>query len=131
MLLSTFECRIRGGSILIVMEGDEAALAASIERAAARKALRRSSAAFEDEDDEGEADEDGDESETSSVSTTDETGDAKPHTLVPVEVRLIDFAHTARAEGRGPDEGVLLGLETTRGLVRGLVERVEGLMEKE
>lgn len=37
----------------------------------------------------------------------------------PLTVRMIDFAHTSLAEGEGPDEGVLRGLGTLRGLVRG------------
>ncbi|RSH95496.1 hypothetical protein EHS25_000588 [Saitozyma podzolica] len=42
----------------------------------------------------------------------------------PLTVRMIDFAHTSLAEGEGPDEGVLRGLGTLRGLVRGRMEEV-------
>ena len=40
----------------------------------------------------------------------------------PFTVHLIDFAHTTATPGRGPDEGVLKGLETMMALLRGRVE---------
>ena len=112
-LFSSLECRIRGGSVLIVVEGDATALAAALDRDAAAPPV-------ETEDDDSEA---------SSVSTTDEEGQAKPHTLVPVELRLIDFAHATKVDGQGPDEGVLLGLETTRTLLQGMLARVAEEMD--
>jgi 1D-myo-inositol-tetrakisphosphate 5-kinase/inositol-polyphosphate multikinase len=43
---------------------------------------------------------------------------------------MIDFAHTGLAEGEGPDEGVLRGLGTLRGLVRARREEVGRWIEQ-
>lgn len=108
-LFASLECRIRGGSVLVVIEGDADALAAALARATAAPTR---------------VEEGSDDSDDNSVDTTDDEGQAQPHTRVPVELRLIDFAHATSAEGKGPDEGVLKGLETTRSLLRGMLERV-------
>ncbi len=42
----------------------------------------------------------------------------------PFIVRLIDFAHTYAAPGRGPDEGVLKGLQTVVKLLEGRIDQV-------
>jgi len=39
-------------------------------------------------------------------------------------VRLIDFAHTFVTPGSGPDDGVLLGLDTTLGLLNGRIAEI-------
>ncbi|GAA6004232.1 inositol polyphosphate kinase family protein [Rhodotorula paludigena] len=106
-LWSTLPLRMRGGSLLIVVEGDPAALEAALLRAAAP---------------DSEVDDDGE-----SVSTTDDEGNAKEHTLLPFEMRLIDFAHTRGLlpGEEGPDEGVLLGLRTTKKLIDDLVTHLE------
>lgn len=58
---------------------------------------------------------------TSRPSSPTATNPAPPFTF-----RLIDFAHTRLADGQGPDEGVLKGLETVLGLVRGRIAQLEG-----
>jgi inositol-polyphosphate multikinase len=40
-------------------------------------------------------------------------------------VKLIDFAHTKLEEGLGPDEGVVLGLDTTISLLEGRIKEVQ------
>jgi 1D-myo-inositol-tetrakisphosphate 5-kinase/inositol-polyphosphate multikinase len=55
--------------------------------------------------------------------------DAHERAARPFTIRLIDFAHTRLADGEGPDEGVLLGLQTVKELIRGRIgelERPEG-----
>ncbi|BGP16929.1 hypothetical protein JCM10213_007374 [Rhodosporidiobolus nylandii] len=116
--LQNLEIRMRGGSLLVVVEGDAAALEAALLRA---QASQTSSA----------AEAEGDEDDAASVSTTDSDGNAASHTLLPYELRLIDFAHTRAAPGEGPDEGVLTGLRTTRCLIDGLVKKLEELEKYE
>lgn len=115
------EFRMRGGSVLVIYEGDEATLRSSLERerhkaADARKKMiaRRQARATQDVDG-GAGISDSDEDSDNSTSTTDGEGAASPHTLKSFDVRLIDFAHTSA--GVGPDEGVLLGLRSVRELV--------------
>ncbi len=42
----------------------------------------------------------------------------------PYVVKLIDFAHTRITLGKGPDEGVLFGLDTLLGLIDGRIEQL-------
>ncbi|KAK4703253.1 hypothetical protein P7C70_g2968, partial [Phenoliferia sp. Uapishka_3] len=130
-LISTIECRIRGGSVLIVVEGDESALAAALEREDTAPHSKRTTKRAEEDGDlqEGESEGGSEESDTSSVSTTDEEGQAKLHTLLPVEIRLIDFAHATSAEGEGPDRGVILGLGTTTRLLQELLDHITAEIE--
>ncbi|KAF9653875.1 SAICAR synthase-like protein [Thelephora ganbajun] len=44
----------------------------------------------------------------------------------PYLVKLIDFAHTKVVDGEGPDEGVLLGMDTTLKLLDGRIAQIEG-----
>ena len=44
---------------------------------------------------------------------------------LPFVVRLIDFAHTRITPGQGPDQGVLLGLDTLSKLLSGRIEQVQ------
>lgn len=106
-LFSTLEIRMRGGSLLIVIEGDPSALEAALLRS------------MEDDDD------------TGSVSTTDGDGNAKPHTRLAYEMRLIDFAHTRAAPGEGPDEGVLKGLRTVKALLEDLTQKLTEQQKEE
>ncbi|BGO92152.1 hypothetical protein NBRC10512_000883 [Rhodotorula toruloides] len=107
-LFSTLEIRMRGGSLLIVVEGDPSALEAALLRSM-----------DDDEDDAG------------SVSTTDGDGNAKPHTRLAYEMRLIDFAHTRAAPGEGPDEGVLKGLRTVKTLLEDLTQKLTEKQKQE
>lgn len=123
-VVQTLEIRMRGGSLLIVVEGDAAALEASLLRAQAAQTAASKSSKEEEEDD-----------AASEASTTDGEGTAAPHTLIPFEMRLIDFAHTRAADPSkgesGPDEGVLLGLRTIRELLVDLIEKVTLIDEVE
>lgn len=48
----------------------------------------------------------------------------------PYSIKLIDFAHTRFVPNQGPDEGVLLGLDTFLGLIKGRIEEVELAMDR-
>lgn len=115
-MLSSLELRVRGSSLLIVVEGDATALATAVDRAQEEATKPPSRRDAEDEDDDSEAE---------SVSTTDGEGNAKPHTLLPFDVKWIDFAHARAAPGEGRDEGLILGVKTTRELLEGLRERLK------
>lgn len=97
------EIRMVGGSVLIVYEADEEKATEGL------KLLKEGT--FEEEDDD-EDDEDGSEDEQN-----------KPGP--PFVVKLIDFAHTRIVPGEGPDEGVLLGLNTVLRLLDGRIEQIE------
>ena len=99
------EIRMAGGSFLFIYEGD-------LERAKQGISLLEGEGVWEgdDEDDDDEEDTDG--------------GDAKPG--LPCLVKLIDFAHTVVAIGEGPDEGVLLGMDTTLRLLDGRIAQIRG-----
>jgi len=98
-VLASFEMRMVGASILIAYEGDWKRAEETLERI---------------EEDEDEDDEDEDESE-------DEEKPGPPYV-----VKLIDFAHTRITPGRGPDEGVLTGLDTLVGLIDGRIAQCSG-----
>lgn len=122
-MLASLELRVRGSSLLIVVEGDATALAAAVDRVQeeATKPPSRRDTEDEDEDDNSDAE---------SVSTTDGDGNAKPHTLLPFDVKWIDFAHARAAPGEGIDEGLILGVRTTRELLEGLRERLQAAEEE-
>lgn len=97
-VLADLEMRMVGGSLLIVWEGDETALKASLDHAAA-----------EIDVDEGDSDD----------------SEAKKAAIgPPLLVKLIDFAHTRLAPGEGPDQGVLLGIDTVLNLLEGRAKQV-------
>jgi len=93
-----------GGSFLIIYEGD-------LERVKQGIALLEEGVEDEEVDDEDEDAEDEDEENT-------EPGPA-------CLVRLIDFAHTNVVVGEGPDEGVLLGMDTTLKLLDGRIAQIK------
>ena len=68
----------------------------------------------EDTDVEADSDDDGDSNET------DESGPL-------YVVKLIDFAHTRLKPGEGPDESVLVGLDTLVKLLNGRIEQVQNV----
>ncbi|KAF7292352.1 Kinase [Mycena chlorophos] len=88
-VLADIELRMIGASLLILYESDAARAEEGI------KWMLRDP----DEDEQESEDEDED----------DEEEDGPPR---PYDVRLIDFAHTRFTAGKGPDDGVLLGLDT-------------------
>ncbi|KAF8305540.1 SAICAR synthase-like protein, partial [Clavulina sp. PMI_390] len=109
--------RMAGGSVLILWEGDEGALEAALD-ASVEARLRRLASGEEEEVENGVEDEDEDEDSEASG------GDGRPGP--PYIVRLIDFAHTRAVESdQGPDEGVLKGLDTAIGLLRGRLAELE------
>jgi len=100
------EIRMVGGSFLIIYESDP-------ERA------KQGIAVLEEGDlEEGEED-DEDESE----GEDEDEEDTKPGLLYLV--KLIDFAHTEVVAGEGPDEGVLLGMDTTLKLLDGRIAQIK------
>lgn len=87
---AALEMRMVGGSLLFVYEGDVTRAQEGLEW------MLKDADADEDDDDED-----------------DEDDDSKPRKpSPPCDVRLIDFAHTRFVPGQGPDEGVLLGMDT-------------------
>ncbi|GAA5854866.1 hypothetical protein JCM9279_005543 [Rhodotorula babjevae] len=136
---SALPLRMRGGSLLVVVEGDPDALEQALVRAqedAARAAAARRGREGEGEglgEEEGVGQDDDDDSDADSVSTATSNGTAAPHTLQAFDVRVIDFAHTRAllAHESGPDEGVLKGLRTVRALVDELVGRLRDEQRRE
>lgn len=144
-VLSRIELRAVGASLLVVYEGDAERLAQAFERfdrrrvTLAAKSLARSHAqphqqgvgnGYDDESTDESDDDELSESESSSdLDDDDDDGikadEKRARRCPPLVVRLIDFAHTWLEEGEGPDEGVLLGLRTLRGLVQGRLKLVE------
>ncbi|KAJ7777833.1 hypothetical protein DFH07DRAFT_796289 [Mycena maculata] len=98
--LAAIEMRTVGGSLLILYESDAAR---------AEEGLKWMLEDDEEDEEEGE-DED----------SEDDPNKPGP----PCDVRLIDFAHTRFVPGQGPDEGVLLGINTVLAL---LDERIEAV----
>ncbi|KAF9653872.1 SAICAR synthase-like protein [Thelephora ganbajun] len=99
------EIRMVGGSFLIIYESD-------IERVKQGIALLEEEGVEEadyDDEDEGSEDEDAE--------------NTKPGP--PCLVKLIDFAHIGVVDGEGPDEGVLLGMDTTLKLLDGRIAQIK------
>jgi len=94
-----------GGSLLVVYEADWT----RAEEGMTRLAMTPDE---EDEDTEEESDSEGEEG----------NGPGRPGP--PYMVKLIDFAHTHLAPGEGPDEGVLLGLDTVLRLLDGRISQL-------
>jgi 1D-myo-inositol-tetrakisphosphate 5-kinase/inositol-polyphosphate multikinase len=93
--LARVELRVVGGSVLVVYEGLEERAVEGVKR-------------MEEQDAKGDDEENEDEEDS-------EDDDEKK--AVAYKVKLIDFAHTRLVPGQGPDEGVLLGLDTLSRLV--------------
>ncbi|GMK56645.1 hypothetical protein CspeluHIS016_0304850 [Cutaneotrichosporon spelunceum] len=119
-VLSQIELRAVGASVLVVYEGDADRLAAAFDRfdrqrvTNAAKSLNPEPEDSDEEEEESESDSDDDEDDDGAAADA-----RRASKCPPLVVRLIDFAHTWLEEGEGPDEGVLLGLRTLRGLVQG------------
>lgn len=105
--LSKLEFRMVGGSILVIYEADweraEVAIKHHLEAPAQKDGAEG----------EGEDAEDDDED-----SDDEDEENAHPPAF---SVKLIDFAHTKVEEGLGPDQGVLLGIDTTLKLLDGRI----------
>ena len=102
-----------GGSLLIIYEADWARAEEGI------KNYLEGDAEMEEGGDEdgGKGDEGHDEQEDDENGELDDDDDDEPRP--PFMVKLIDFAHTIVVPGKGPDEGVLLGMDTVLGLLDG------------
>lgn len=131
-LLQQLEMRFVGASVLVVYEGDPTRLAAALERydATPPKFHSETGVTADDEDDDGDetsgSDDDDDEDDELDGPKADEKERQK---CPPVVLKLIDFAHTWLVDGEGPDQGVLLGLTTLRGLVQGRKRDVLAAMQ--
>lgn len=88
-----------GGSILVIYEGDPARLAEAIDHTAST-ALKE-------------------------LGGTSDSAEEVSKPIPVYSVKLIDFAHTILQEGLGPDEGVLLGVDTTISLLEGRINEVQ------
>ncbi|KAF5349488.1 hypothetical protein D9756_008917 [Leucocoprinus leucothites] len=95
-VFSELELRMVGGSLLIVYEGDWTRAQEGVDR------MYEEEASDEEEDEE----------------------DAKKKPGPPFVVKLIDFAHTKVVPGQGPDEGVLLGMDTVLRLLDGRIKEI-------
>ena len=108
------EMRMVGGSLLIIYEND-------LERVKQGIALLEEGVE-EEEDDEDEDDEDEDDEDEDDEEEDEENTKPAPACFV----KLIDFAHTKMVAGEGPDEGVLLGMDTTLRLLDGRISEIKG-----
>jgi len=102
------EMRMVGGSLLVIYEADW-------ERAA--EGVRR------EEEGEDLEDEDEDEDEDDEEGAEKKVGPAYC-------VKLIDFAHTFILPGRGPDQSLLTGMDTTIRLLKGRIAETEASLEE-
>jgi 1D-myo-inositol-tetrakisphosphate 5-kinase/inositol-polyphosphate multikinase len=109
--LAGVEMRMRGGSVLIIYEADWDKAEVGVKYLEEQKQREATVQDDGEDDDEYEEDEDDD----------DENTAKEP---VPYVVKIIDFAHTRIKPGEGPDEGVLLGLDTTLKLLDGRISQL-------
>lgn len=111
--LEGIELRMVSSSLLVVWEADEIALREGLQARARQRALDEALAAEEQESEEDEMEDGGDEEDD-----TPEDSEADGTVSPAYAVKIIDFAHTRLAPGRGRDEGVLFGLDTILRLLR-------------
>jgi len=128
--------RMVGGSVLIVYEADWERAEEGVTLLEARK--RESHTLEVDFKQESEEDVGGDDLEDdntayddddASYDIEDDDNDAEDDDAgkigLPFVVRLIDFAHTRITPGQGPDQGVLLGLDTLSKLLGERIQQVQ------
>ncbi|KAG8772102.1 hypothetical protein FRC15_002977 [Serendipita sp. 397] len=123
--LAQTELRMVGGSVLVIYEGDSNVLARALdsqEEAVVVDALEQSKTS-----EQGGATITsigvGGVTAGSGAGAGAGVGGKKP--IPAYAVKLIDFAHTKLEEGIGPDEGVVLGLDTTISLLEGRIKEAE------
>ncbi|KAG6811306.1 hypothetical protein H0H92_008063 [Tricholoma furcatifolium] len=102
-IYSEIEMRMVAASLLIVYEADWTR---------AEESLKRLEEGDEEEEDEEDEDE-------------DEEEESAKRRGPPYAVKLIDFAHTRLTPGKGPDEGVLLGMDTLLKLIDQRIDQLE------
>lgn len=95
-ILSTKEFVMRAGSLLFVYEGKESAFTSKLDKF---EALQKAEA--DDKEPAAEEDADEEEDEVTAQDVQDQL----------FKLDLIDFAHTRFTPGKGPDEGVLKGIQ--------------------
>ncbi|GBE82832.1 hypothetical protein SCP_0412190 [Sparassis crispa] len=133
--LARMEVRMVGGSLLVVYEADWPRARAGLrilEEMAARPAhgeMTVEEVEMEDDSEGEEEEEEGDEDDDDEDDDDDDDDDdSRPKPIgPPYVVKLIDFAHTRIVPGRGPDEGVLLGLETVLSLLDGRIDEIRAV----
>ena len=103
---STLEIRMVGASLLIIYEADWTR---------AEESLTSFSDEEDEKDDVIDGDDDGDDDE-------DESNPKRPGP--PFVVKLIDFAHTRLSPGEGPDQNVLIGMDTVLKLLDARLEEI-------
>ncbi|KAK4057215.1 hypothetical protein OIO90_001710 [Microbotryomycetes sp. JL221] len=120
-LLQQVEVRVRGSSLLIVIEGDPDTLKQTLERLNAKSPSSSANhARCQSPEQERGEEEDDEESELE-----DEQGNVKPSALIPFEVKWIDFAHARLAPGEGVDGGLILGVKSTIQHLQTIVDRLD------
>ncbi|KAI0034998.1 hypothetical protein K488DRAFT_44224 [Vararia minispora EC-137] len=112
-VLSGIELRMVGASLLVVYEADHSRAEEGVRWVEEQMKLVEKGALYEDE-------EGGDEKDDEHEKNTP---------FAPFSVKLIDFAHTRLKPGEGPDDGVLLGIETLLRLLEGRIKEVSALVE--
>jgi len=106
-VLDKMEFRMVNSSLLVVYESNWDSARASLELSKEKETKQHGQEDGGDEDEDEESDE-------------DEEDERKLYA-----VKLIDFAHTKLTPGRGKDEGVILGLDSTLRLLRGRLEEIQ------
>jgi 1D-myo-inositol-tetrakisphosphate 5-kinase/inositol-polyphosphate multikinase len=112
--LAKIEFRMVGGSILIIYEAEWERADAAIKRYVEESKRAPASEKIGEEEEDEEEEED------------DEEDDDEENIPPPAFcVKLIDFAHTRVEAGLGPDEGVLVGVDTVLRLLDGRIQQLE------
>ena len=106
---SSLEIRMVGASLLIIYEADWTRAEQSL-------------TSFSEEEDEKDEDDDIDDDDDDSDDDEDESNSKRPGP--PFVVKLIDFAHTRLAPGEGPDQSVLIGMDTVLKLLDARLEEI-------
>lgn len=121
--IAKIHMRMVGASILVVYEADWVRADEGVkvlEQKCGREGSTDVAIGEEgvEDDTESDGDEDGDDEDE------DEDDDLLNHPSLPYVVKVIDFAHTRSTPGQGPDQGVLLGIDTLLRLLDGRIEQV-------
>ena len=98
-----------GGSLLIIYEADWARAEEGI------KKYSEGDTEMEEDEDGGKGHEGHEDDEDDDDDDNEDDDEPRP----PFIVKLIDFAHTTVVPGKGPDGGVLLGIDTILRLLDG------------
>ena len=117
------EIRMVGGSILVVYEADWQRAVEGLKVMGSDKEGKEKRKLNGDVDDDEDDEEEEDEEEEDD---DEEDEEGKPKKIgPPYSVKLIDFAHTILVPGQGPDEGVLLGMDTVLRLLQARLDEIQ------